>query len=165
VPTPDAESGTYCGDLTAAGYDYEADYGQGVCPRTFSIVGVKSWQEPAWGRMPGNQNGTFPFNRDSTAFALDYLGAFLRGCDEGWMWWLHNMSEHYAPGKIWGCVGVWYAGDWQSAEARRYAALVHQSRVEHPWLDPDWADQRLPCSPDDGCPQGPRQLSGPTASR
>ena len=41
--------------------------------------------------MPDNQNGTFPFNRDSTAFALDYLGAFLRGCQEGWVHWL---GEH-----------------------------------------------------------------------
>ncbi len=50
----------------------------------FSIAGVMSWEDPSWGRMPGNQNGTFPFNRNSTAFALDYLASFLRGCDEGW---------------------------------------------------------------------------------
>jgi hypothetical protein len=38
--------------------------------------------------MPDNQNGTFPFNRDSTAFALDYLGSLIRGCCEGWVTWL-----------------------------------------------------------------------------
>lgn len=165
VLTPDPESETYCGHLSAAGYDYEADYGRGVCPRTFSIVGVKSWQAPAWGRMPANQNGTFPFSRDSTAFALDYLGAFLRGCDEGWVWWLRNGTGHYTQGRIWGCVGVWYAGEWQSGEARRYQGLVHQTVVERPWLDPEFADQRPPCTADFGCPQGPPQLSGPTAPR
>ena len=70
------------------GYDYQRDYGAGRCPQTFSIVGVMSWEAPSWGPMPGNQNGTFPFNRDSTAFAVDYLGAQLRGCYEGWERWL-----------------------------------------------------------------------------
>ena len=45
-----------------------------MCPKTFSIIGVMSWQDPEWGTMRANQNGTFPFNRNSTAFALDYLG-------------------------------------------------------------------------------------------
>jgi hypothetical protein len=165
VTMPDADTRVYCGGLTTAGHNYEADYGPGLCPGTFSLVGIKSWQAPAWGRMQGNQNGTFPFNRDSTAFALDYLGAFLRGCQEGWVRWLDNVPGHYGPGMIWGCVGVWYAGDWQSASARRYRTLVHEAMVERPWLDPDWADQGPPCSPVDGCPRGPSHLSGPTTSR
>jgi len=165
VEVPDADTTVYCRGLAAAAHDYEADYGPGLCPSTFSLVGIKSWQSPAWGRMPGNQNGTFPFNRDSTAFALDYLGAFLRGCQEGWIRWLDNVPGHYEPGRIWGCVGVWYAGNWQSPSARRYRTLVHEAMVERPWLDPDWADQSPPCSPVDGCPRGPSYLSGPTTSR
>ena len=65
----------YCRMLAHAPAPADVRYDPRECPRTFSIVGVMSWQEPSWGRMPHNQNGTFPFNRDSTAFALDYLGA------------------------------------------------------------------------------------------
>lgn len=165
VSEADPGAQEYCAGLARAGRDYEADHGPGVCPGTFSLVGVKSWQAPDWGRMPGNQNGTFPFNRDSTAFALDYLGAFLRGCQEGWVLWLHNVSGSYRAGRIWGCVGAWYAGAWQSAEASRYRGLVRQAVAGRPWLDPEWADRRPPCSTVDGCPQGPSQLPGPTASR
>lgn len=151
-PTP--ESRAYCSGLTAAGRDYAADFGDGQCPRTFSIVGVMSWQDPAWGAMPDNQNGTFPFNRDSTAFALDYVGAFLRGCQEGWAHWLGARGAPYRPDDIWGCVGTWYAGSWQSPEARRYADLVRTAERERPWLDPAWARTALPCAPDLGCPRG-----------
>jgi hypothetical protein len=79
-----AASRVYCGFVTRFGYDYQQNLGSGICPQTFSIVGLKSWQDPAWGAWPDNQNGTFPFNRDSTAFAVDYIGGELRGCYEGW---------------------------------------------------------------------------------
>ena len=42
------------------------------------------WAAVRTGVWPDNQNGTFPFNRDSTAFAVDYIGGELRGCYEGW---------------------------------------------------------------------------------
>jgi hypothetical protein len=159
APTPDPAGRTYCEALARSGRDYQRDFGAGMCPRTFSIVGVKAWQDPRWGPMPGNQNGTFPFSRDSTAFALDFIGAFLRGCQEGWIWWLGNLDPDYGPGDVWGCVGVWYSGEWHTATARRYIGLVRRSAEEHPWLAPDWAQQSPPCSPDYGCPEGP------TASR
>ena len=55
------------------------------------------------GRFPGNQNGTFPFNRDSTAFAVDYLAASLRGCIEGWEPWLGNTGTRpYRRDDVWG---------------------------------------------------------------
>ena len=90
---------TFCTGLAKYGYDYQRDYGAGICPETFGIVGIKSWQNPSWGQMADNQNGTFPFNRNSTAFAVDYIGAYLRGCYEGWITWLGP------AGDLWGCVG------------------------------------------------------------
>jgi hypothetical protein len=156
APDPDRASRVYCAGLARAGHDYQRDYGAGVCPRTFSLVGVKAWQDPSWGRMRGNQNGTFPFSRDSTAFAVDYLGAFLRGCDEGWVWWLHNVSQQYAPGDPWGCVGVWYSGAWRSRAALHYIRLVRRAVAQTPWLDPAWSEQRPPCVSRLGCPQGAR---------
>jgi hypothetical protein len=154
VGSPTPASRAYCSELSGRGHDYTADFGAGVCPRTFSIVGVMSWQDPSWGQMDGNQNGTFPFNRDGTAFALDYLGAVLRGCQEGWMHWLGARGAPYGPGRIWGCVGAWYTGAWWSGDARRYVALVRSAEHERPWLDPNWAELRLNCSADFGCPLG-----------
>jgi hypothetical protein len=146
---------TYCRAISRAGHDYEADYGPGVCPKTFGLTGVMSWEDPAWGRMPGNQNGTFPFNRDSTAFAADYLGAQLRGCLEGWELWLgHTGSRDYRPGRLWGCIGAWYAGDWLSSDARWYIRSVRHQLADRPWLEPAWATVGPPCSPTFGCPRG-----------
>jgi hypothetical protein len=115
------------------GHDYQPQFGgTGYCPETFSIVGVMSWQNPAWGfAWPYDQNGTFRFSRDSTAFALDYLAAHLRGCYEGWEAWLTK-----TPGDLWGCVGSGYSGDWHSVAADGYISRVQNEITSHIWLDP-----------------------------
>jgi hypothetical protein len=134
-------SRTYCDAVARFGYDYQKDFGVGICPKTFSIVGVMSWQDPAWGVWPDNQNGTFPFSRDSTAFAVDYLGSQLRGCYEGWEWWLRGTgTSNYATGDLWGCVGAWYAGAWHSAAADGYIGRVQTEMNTRPWLDPGWTN-------------------------
>jgi hypothetical protein len=141
----------YCRELARFGRDYQEDYGAGRCPKTFSIAGVMAWSSPAWGfTWPGNQNGTFPFARDSTAFAVDYLGGELRGCYEGWKLWLH---DH--PGDIWGCVGAWYSGDWRSAAAVYYIDAVRRSLRSRTWLRRDWPAVQPPCHAGYGCPGVP----------
>ena len=104
------------------------------CPVTFGIVGVKS---TSW-------RGIFPWNRDSTAAAVDVLGGWLRGCYEGWVWWLRAPGNHfhgtYHAGDIWGCVGAWYSGEWydgsphdeQSGEGYIYQ-VKYWEKVQ-PWL-------------------------------
>ena len=154
LSTRNEASRVFCAGIARAGYDYESDFGPGLCPKTFSLVGVMSWHDPRWEAMPGNQNGTFPFNRDSTAFAMDYLGSFLRGCQEGWVLWLGNNGDTYRPGMLWDCVGVWYAGSWRSDLADDYVRRVRAEMRDRPWLRPDWGEKRLPCSPDHGCPMG-----------
>jgi hypothetical protein len=149
-----AASRVYCDAIAKYGPDYQLYYGsdnrgRGLCPRTFSIVGVMSWQDPAWGAYPDNQNGTFPFNRDSTAFAVDYLGAQLRGCYEGWEFWL---KHGYRPGDIWGCVGAWYAGNWHSAAADGYALRVRTEIKNATWLKARFAVVQYVCDPVKGCP-------------
>ena len=104
MPTGTSGASVYCAGIAAYGRDYQYDFGTGICPRTFSIAGVMSWQAPSWGQLPGNQNGTFPFTRRSTAFALDYLASQLRGCYNGWEYWLKDDGK-YAAGDLWGCVG------------------------------------------------------------
>jgi hypothetical protein len=148
---------TFCARISRFGHDYRADPGAaaGICPRTFGIVGVMSWQDPHWGRLRDNQNGTFPFNRDSTAFALDYLASQLRGCFEGWEWWLRNTGTgDYRSGDLWGCVGAWYSGDWHSTAADDYASRVREELARRTWLRADWPAQLPPCSATEGCPRG-----------
>ena len=129
----------------------------GLCPKTFSILGVMSWDDPAW-QAPypayaGNQNGTFPFTRDSTAAAADYFGAYIRGCYEGWAYWLTS-SGPYAAGDLWGCIGSWYAGDWHSSAANTYLANVQRDQNTTIWLTPVFVDSRqhYHCDAKYGCP-------------
>ena len=57
----------------------------------------------------------FPATRRSTAFNLDYYGAYLRSVYDGRARWLNNAprTERYRRGDLWGSVGVWYSGRWR----------------------------------------------------
>jgi hypothetical protein len=151
-------SDAYCATVALDGYDYRPDFRDRTCPKTFSIVGVMSWQDPAWGPFVDNQNGTFPYNRDSTAFAVDYLGASLRGCFQGWESWLRGSGASatgrapYRGGDLFGCVGSWYAGEWRTPRANGYIDRVQVAMRTRPWLDPDWPKVGPPCRPGSGCP-------------
>ncbi len=153
VAEPTGASDVFCAQVAKLDPPTQKTYDPRRCPKTFSIVGVMSWQDPAWGRMPGNQNGTFPFNRRSTAFALDYYGAFLRGCYEGWAVWLANTGQ-YRAGDLYRCAGVWFAGEWDSPLARGYVARVRAAMEERTWLTAAWGRSKLPCDPARGCPRG-----------
>jgi hypothetical protein len=111
------------------------------CPVTFGIAGTRStsWQ------------GIFPWNRDSTAVSLDALGAWLRGCYEGWVWWLrdHGNRSHgvYHAGDIWGCVGAYYSGNWHDGSSHTLHTGQHYiARARHwlrvrVWLHPGFPDR------------------------
>jgi len=109
-------------------------YNTTPCPVTFGIVGVKSTSWP----------GIFPWNRDSTAADVDVLGAWLRGCYEGWVWWLrdHGNRSHgvYHAGDLWGCVGAWASGNWyDGSPANPHSGEGYIARAKHwdkvkPWL-------------------------------
>jgi autotransporter family porin len=153
IDSPTPATSRFCSGISRFGYDYQDDYGAGRCPRTFSIMGVMAWEAPSWGRMRANQNGTFPFSRDSTAYAVDYTAAYLRGCFEGWIHWLRDSGAGtYRAGRIWGCVGSWFSGGWLDADARGYIARVQHEEEIHRWRRPAWATIRPPCSPELGCP-------------
>jgi autotransporter family porin len=106
------------------------------CPVTFGITGTKSTSWP----------GIFPWNRDSTAAAVDVLGAWLRGCYEGWVWWLRTDGNRshgvYHAGDLWGCVGAWYSGNWldgaatQAGSGENYIAGARHFDKTRPWLRP-----------------------------
>ncbi len=148
---PYAARVSYCGGLAAVGgYDYQHDYGAGRCPKTFSIAGVMSWWNPAWGdyQWALNQSGTFPFTRDSTAMALDYLASQIRGCYQGWEW---QLGRSYVAGDLWGCAGSWYSGSWHSAAADRYIQRVQADEGQRPWLAAGYRTERPSCSTAYGC--------------
>jgi hypothetical protein len=104
------------------------------CPVTFGIVGTKSTSWP----------GLFPWNRDSTAAAVDVLGGWLRGCYEGWAWWLREHGNRsrgvYHAGDIWGCVGAWYSGNWHDGavnDPNSGENYIHRAQYWYrvrPWL-------------------------------
>jgi hypothetical protein len=103
------------------------------CPVTFGIVGTKS---TSW-------SGVFPWNRDSTAAAVDVLGGWLRGCYEGWVWWLRDHGSQdravYAAGDLWGCVGAWATGDWYYSGDKARATYIQRAQTTYavrPWLEP-----------------------------
>jgi hypothetical protein len=142
---------------SSGGYPYTPQ--TGMCPKTFSILGIMSWENPAWEApypaYPGNQNGTFPFTRDSTAAAADYWGAYMRGCYEGWESWLKNTGTGtYAAGDIWGCIGSWYDGVWHDSGADTYISYVQTEENNQTWLTSsfDASQQQYSCDPKYQCP-------------
>ncbi|MDT4979426.1 MAG: hypothetical protein QOG07_1305 [Pseudonocardiales bacterium] len=153
MPAGTSGASVYCKGIAAYGRDFQRDFGTNICPRTFSIAGVMSWEAPSWGQMPANQNGTFPFTVRSTAFALDYLASQLRGCFNGWEYWLKD-SGSYAAGDLWGCVGAWYSGDWLSSDANGYISRVRTELANFTWLEGDWPTTKPSCDKNYGCPVG-----------
>jgi hypothetical protein len=147
---------TYCDGLSlAGGYDYQRDFGDAICPKTFSIIGIMSWWNPSWGyNWAENQDGTFPFTRDSTAMALDFMASQMRGCYEGWQW---ELGSSYPAGDLWGCAGAWYSGSWHDSAANTYISHVQNDMSAKPWLAPGFATDKPPCSSTYGC-AGPDPL-------
>jgi hypothetical protein len=154
-PADTTESETFLNYVAQFGHDYQQDFGKGLGPKTYSIIGCMSWEAPSWGQMPNNQNGTFPFTRDSTAFAVDYLAGHLRGVYEGWEHWLNNTGVvgTYTSGDIWGAVGSWYSGDWHSTAADGYISRVQSEITNLTWLQADWPTIIHSVDPVYGAPQ------------
>jgi hypothetical protein len=175
--SPTTASTIYCNALDPEGvlasevHDYQTDPvtgtggypytpRAGMCPKTFSILGIMSWDDPAWEApypaYAGDQNGTFPFTRDSTAAAADYWGAYMRGCYNGWESWLKQTGTGtYAAGDIWGCLGSWYSGDWHSSAANGYISRVQAQLSNLTWLTGSFDDstQQYDCNATYGCPK------------
>ncbi|HET9254329.1 MAG TPA: hypothetical protein VFO16_03880 [Pseudonocardiaceae bacterium] len=96
------------------------------CPTSFGIMQLKHQFLP----------GSYPLSQRSTAFNVDYYGARIRGCYEGWVTYLRH---GYGPGDIWGCVGWHWSGDWKDSGSQRYVQRVRRHLDSKPWLD--WVDR------------------------
>ena len=73
------------------------------------------------------------------------LGGWLRGCYEGWVWWLRQHGNRsrgvYRAGDIWGCVGAWYSGNWHDGppaglNGQHYSLRAQDWVKDRPWLRP-----------------------------
>ncbi|MGH3765011.1 MAG: hypothetical protein ACRDTX_07660 [Pseudonocardiaceae bacterium] len=95
------------------------------CPTSFGIMQLKHTFLP----------GSYPLSQRSTAFNVDYYGARIRSCYEGWVTYLH---DDYGPGDIWHCVGWHWSGHWKDRGSQRYIQRVQGYLDRKPWLD--WTD-------------------------
>jgi hypothetical protein len=96
------------------------------CPTSFGIMQLKHTTLP----------GSYPLSQQSTAFNVDYYGARIRSCYEGWVTYLH---DDYGPGDLRDCVGWHWSGRWKDAGSQRYIQRVDRYLDNKPWLD--WTDQ------------------------
>ena len=124
--------------VTESGWHQDAVAGDGI---TFGLMQVKT---PLGGGGNG-WPGTFPLARDSTPFNVDSYGRAFRSCYDGRETWL---AGGYSAGNGWGCVGLWFSGDWLDSGAAAYIARVKQHLAARPWeagilkLDSAMAEQR-----------------------
>ncbi|MGI8419214.1 MAG: hypothetical protein ACR2LN_01065 [Candidatus Levyibacteriota bacterium] len=80
--------------------------------------------------IPPTHPGTYPYGRNSTAFAVDYALAIRRACFEGKETWL---GTGYAAGDEWGCIGRWYSGKWHDSGAEQYITRVKSYLTAKTW--------------------------------
>lgn len=92
------------------------------CPTSFGIMQLKHTTLP----------GSYPLSQQSTAFNVDYYGARIRACYEGWVTYLH---DGYGPGDLRDCVGWHWSGHWKDDGSQRYIQRVDHYLDSKPWLD------------------------------
>lgn len=106
---------------------------------SYSIIQIKNRYcngALAWGGYPQTQN--------STAFALDFYGAYERACFDGAFYdggsWLYNGQtvDQIASNKgwdyvAWGCVGSWFSGGWYDSAAVSYINSVKAHLANRDW--------------------------------
>ena len=103
-----------------------AAYKWGFSPDVFrAVAAIESWWKMSAVGDDGQSFGImqvrrghhccFPTTRLSTAFNVDYYGAYLRAVYDGRVRWLNGVErgERYRRGDLWGSVGVWYSGHWR----------------------------------------------------
>ncbi|NMO88386.1 hypothetical protein [Actinomycetospora sp. TBRC 11914] len=116
----------YGGFGTCGGSPPGAPYGPDG-PASFGITGVPwcSLNDP---NAPGY--GGWPWTENSTAYAADTAGAIIRACYEGWE---PQWGPTYHAGDLWGCVGRWMTGTWNTPQAQAQVTMVQQAIQQRPW--------------------------------
>lgn len=96
---------------------------------SFGILQVRTTSQP----------GAFPGAQKSTAFNADYVYMRWRLCFEGLVDYLAQTGP-YVGGDPWGCMGVWYTGNWYGSGgggtatgAQAYINIVKQHLNARTW--------------------------------
>jgi autotransporter family porin len=107
-----------------------------------SRIGMIAPCDQSWGLMQVKgtvHEGTYPRARVSTAFNLDYALAWQRACLEGDFTWLTDtgaeQSGEYRAGELWGCLGAWFSGTWNTAGSTEYQDRAWGNLQSRPWED------------------------------
>jgi hypothetical protein len=100
-------------------------------------VGLMQVRYPYWG-------WAFPDADRSSAYNIDVALAARRNCFEGDEAWVTDYphGKDYAPGDIWGCVGMWFTGRWYTPESTEYIAAVQDYARQRIWTTPSFISFR-----------------------
>ncbi len=101
------------------------------CYQSYGILQIKYiYNATAW-----------PMSRDDTAFSAEYTYGIIRTCYEGWTTYLYDQTPvagypRYHAGDVWGCIGMWYSGNWYDQSAIDYINAVKTELANKEWLQP-----------------------------
>ncbi len=95
------------------------------CPTSFGILQIKWYFNPSTNPV-GN---SYPMSKTMTAFSLDYALAATRGCYDG-----VSFVGQKATGDLFGCLGLWFSGEWHNAAADSYIKRVQHRLDAEDWL-------------------------------
>lgn len=104
----------------------------GKCPQSYGIL---------QNRYP-YEISSWPGIATSTAMNVDTAYAIWRACYDGYELWLNDVERgaQYQAGDVWGCIGRWYAGRWQTKAAQMYASRVQADLNRRVWELRDFQD-------------------------
>ncbi len=124
-----------------------AAYKWGFDPQLFrAVAAVESWWHMSTLGDEGHAFGLFQIDaryhccrflaQGYTAWNADYYGAMLRSYYDGTQTWLNTVSGNgspYRPGDLWGSVGYWAAGRWDTETGNSYVAQIRTDLAERVW--------------------------------
>ena len=97
------------------------------CYQTYGLLQIK---------YP-DYSGTWPMERDDTAFSAEYKLAYQRACMDGKLSNLIGTSGYPSSDSnvmLWGCVGQWYSGGWYDSGAQKYITRIQTYMSQKVWL-------------------------------
>jgi autotransporter family porin len=95
------------------------------CPTSFGILQIKWYFNPS----TDPEGNSYPMSKTMTAFSLDYALASQRGCFEGL-----SFEGDKTRGDLWGCLGMWFSGEWDTDGGDAYVARVKRRLDAKDWL-------------------------------
>lgn len=99
------------------------------CYQSYGLLQIKYIDNPT----------VWPMSRDDTAFNADYTYGTIRTCYEGWTTYLSQLTPspgypRYHAGDMWGCIGMWFSGEWYDKLALKYINNVKTILASKAWL-------------------------------